>query len=189
MQKEKNFNQKSCRTLRDLTKWVDLSYAGYIETHVFSGIESLSSILPNAGYNFPESKELYGDAKSDHEFFSYIFSCMGCSMTISIEKIANECAYRKLKSYIIKPYQLNQQGENFVISSNKNLSDDYFERLLFPISNFWGSYFEEKINLLHPRRRDVMIDVCCGTGALCLNVIPKLGFSKCIAIDNSRVAI
>lgn len=110
-------------------------------------------------------------------------------MTISTEKIVNERAYRKLRPCVIKPYQLNEQGEKFVISSNKNLSDDYFEHLLFPISNFWGSYFEEKINLLHPRRRDVMIDVCCGTGTLCLNVIPKLGFSKCIAIDNSSVAI
>jgi ubiquinone/menaquinone biosynthesis C-methylase UbiE len=110
-------------------------------------------------------------------------------MSISAEKIINRHAYRKLEPYVIKPYQLNEQGEKFVISSNRNLSEDYFEHLQFPVSNFWGRYFEEKINILLPRKKDVMIDVCCGTGTLCLNVIPKLGFTKCIAIDNSRVAI
>jgi ubiquinone/menaquinone biosynthesis C-methylase UbiE len=110
-------------------------------------------------------------------------------MNISAKKIINKQAYRKLEPYFVKPYQINEQGEIFVINSNRNLSEEYFEHLLFPVSNFWGKYFEEKINILHPRKKEVMIDICCGTGTLCLNVIPKLGFSKCIAIDNSRVAI
>jgi len=108
---------------------------------------------------------------------------------ISTENIINDNAYRKIKPYVIKPYVLNEEGEQFIISSNKNLSEEYFEHLKFPVNKFWGKYFEEKINILQPRKKDIMLDVCCGTGTLCLNVMPRIGFAKCIAIDNSRIAI
>ena len=110
-------------------------------------------------------------------------------MKISTENIINDNAYRKIKPYVIKPYVLNEEGEQFIISSNKNLSEEYFEHLKFPVNKFWGKYFEEKINILQPRKKDIMLDVCCGTGTLCLNVMPRIGFAKCIAIDNSRIAI
>ncbi len=34
-----------------------------------------------------------------------------------------------------------------------------------------------------------MIDVCCNTGTLCLNIMPISGLSRCIDIDNSKYAI
>lgn len=103
--------------------------------------------------------------------------------------IINKSAYPSIASFVIKPYQLNKDGEAYVIDSNKNLSQSYFEHLQFPITKFWGNYFEEKIKILEPKSKEVMLDVCCGTGTLCLNTMPRLGFSKCIAIDNSKVAI
>jgi ubiquinone/menaquinone biosynthesis C-methylase UbiE len=105
------------------------------------------------------------------------------------KKIINGAAYQRIIPFLKSPYQLNSEGEDFVILSNENLPESYFEHLLFPVSNFWSSYFEDKLNLLKPVNRGVMLDVCCGTGTLCLNVMPKLGFKKCIAIDNSEVAI
>jgi ubiquinone/menaquinone biosynthesis C-methylase UbiE len=106
-----------------------------------------------------------------------------------LKRIINRSAYQRIAPFVYKPYQLNQEGEDFVILSNQNLPESYFEHLLFPVSDFWGDYFEDKLNLLQPENREVMLDVCCGTGTLCLNVMPKLGFAKCIAIDNSEVAI
>ncbi len=105
------------------------------------------------------------------------------------KRIMNRFAYERIASFVTKPYQLNKEGEDFVILSNQNLPESYFAHLFFPISAFWSSYFESKINILLPRKRDVMLDVCCGTGGLSLNVMPKIGFAKCIAIDNSDVAI
>jgi len=106
-----------------------------------------------------------------------------------LKKIINRSAYQRMVPFVNKPYQLNQEGEDFVILSNQNLPESYFEHLLFPVSDFWGGYFEDKLNLLKPVNKGVMLDVCCGTGTLCLNVMPKLGFAKCIAIDNSEAAI
>lgn len=108
---------------------------------------------------------------------------------IAHKKIINATAYRRIAPFVIKPYQLNKEGEDFVVLSNQNLSKDYFEHLQFPVSRFWGNYFAEKLNILEPKIKEVMLDVCCGTGTLCLNIMPISGFSKCIAIDNSQVAI
>jgi ubiquinone/menaquinone biosynthesis C-methylase UbiE len=110
--------------------------------------------------------------------------------TIDIyKKITNPHAFDKINAFITKPYQLNQEGVDFVIRSNEMLPEVYFKHLLFPVSKFWGHYFEEKLSLLEPNDRDVMLDVCCGTGTLCLNIMPKIGFNRCIAIDNSESAI
>jgi ubiquinone/menaquinone biosynthesis C-methylase UbiE len=105
------------------------------------------------------------------------------------KNIINKSAYPSVAPFLIKAYQLNSDGEAYVIEGNKNLSQTYFEHLQFPITNFWGNYFKEKIDILEPKRKDLMLDVCCGTGTLCLNTMPRLGFRKCIAIDNSDVAI
>jgi len=101
----------------------------------------------------------------------------------------NSVAHENLSQFLSKPYQINKDGEGFVIEANRKLPESYFEHLLFPISNFWRSYFLEKLDLIEPIEKNLCIDVCCGTGTLCLNVIPQLGFKKCIAIDNSQVAI
>ncbi len=106
-----------------------------------------------------------------------------------IKTIVNKSACLKLAPFVIKPYQLSKEGGDFVIQSNKNLPESYFEHLQFPVSDFWRNYFEEKINILKPKSKGLALDVCCGTGTLCLNIMPNSGFSRCIAIDNSKYAI
>jgi len=106
-----------------------------------------------------------------------------------IKKIINPYAYTKVAQFVIRAYQLNKAGEEFIVKSNRDLTEQYFEHLLFPVSSFWGAYFEEKINILEPIQKNTFIDVCCGTGTLCLNIYSSSGFEKCIAIDNSQVAI
>lgn len=110
-------------------------------------------------------------------------------MNQPLSKIINKSAHSRIIGYVVVPYKLNPEGEEYVIDSNKNLPENYFGHLSFPVSNFWGNYFRKKIGILDPQQKNTMIDVCCGTGTLCLNVVPEMGFSQCIAIDNSQVAI
>ena len=107
----------------------------------------------------------------------------------SLDKIINPSARERILTFVQKPYKLDKTGSDFVIRSNKELPETYFEHLLFPVTTFWNGYFESKLNLMNPARKDTMVDVCCGTGTLCLNAMPQMGFAKCIAIDNSEVAI
>ena len=107
----------------------------------------------------------------------------------SLYKIINPSARERILPFVQKPYKLDKTGSDFVIRSNKELPETYFEHLLFPVTPFWNSYFESKLNLMKPARKDTMVDVCCGTGTLCLNAMPQMGFAKCIAIDNSYTAI
>lgn len=95
----------------------------------------------------------------------------------------------RLGSYISKQYKLNDIGQKIVIENNEQLPKTYFQHLEFPITNFWRGYFLGKINTLKPLKRDCFIDVCCGTGTLCLNIFDSLNFDKCIAIDNSSIAL
>ena len=105
-----------------------------------------------------------------------------------LKKIINPRAYSKIIKHVEKPYILNSEGENFVVCSNRDLPTKYFDHLFFPITNYWRMYFEEKINIISPQNKKCFLDVCCGTGTLCLNVFPTSGFEKCIAIDNSETA-
>lgn len=106
-----------------------------------------------------------------------------------LKKIINPKAYSKIIKHVKKPYVLNSEGEDLVILSNRDLPTNYFDHLFFPITKFWRKYFEEKINIIMPKNNRVFLDVCCGTGTLCLNIFPTSGFKKCIAIDNSETAI
>ena len=105
------------------------------------------------------------------------------------KNIVNSNAYKHIKKYIIKPYKLNFRGCKIVINSNANLNQDYFDHLQFPVSSFWKKYFFKKLKILKPVRKECFLDVACGTGALCLNVMPSIKFKKCIALDNSKHAL
>lgn len=104
-------------------------------------------------------------------------------------KNVNPAVRRRVQDYIVEPYRLSREGAQFVVSQNEQLSTEYFEHLLFPVSPFWRKYFREKTETLPPANRGVMLDVCCGTGTLCLNVFPDSGFRECYAIDNSERAL
>lgn len=108
---------------------------------------------------------------------------------LELKAIINPHAYRHISNYLIKPYQLNEAGSEYVIKSNCDLPESYFEHLFFPVSRFWQSYFRDKLDVLQPLERKSCLDVCCGTGTLCLNIMPGAGFERCIAIDNSAPAI
>lgn len=101
----------------------------------------------------------------------------------------NSLAYQFFRKYILRPYQLNLKGCKIVINSNANLNEDYFDHLNFPISGFWQKYFYKKLQILEPKEKTCFLDVACGTGTLCLNVMPKINFKKCVAIDNSEFAL
>jgi ubiquinone/menaquinone biosynthesis C-methylase UbiE len=110
-------------------------------------------------------------------------------MTNFNKKIINSRAYSLINKYIKEPYKLNKQGCKIVINANRNLQSHYFEHLIFPVSNFWKGYFRKKLKILKPTGNNYFLDVCCGTGSLCLNVMSDLKFKKCMAIDNSDYAI
>ena len=103
--------------------------------------------------------------------------------------IINSLAYHFFRKNILKPYKLNLKGCKTVINSNANLNQDYFDDLNFPISIFWQKYFCNKLKILEPKKKNVFLDVACGTGTLCLNVMPYINFKKCVAIDNSTRAL
>lgn len=105
------------------------------------------------------------------------------------KKIINSLAFKFFRKYILRPYQLNLKGCEIVINSNENLNQEYFDHLNFPISNFWKKYFYKKLQILKPKKKNCFLDVACGTGTLCLNVMPFINFKKCIAIDNSKSAL
>jgi ubiquinone/menaquinone biosynthesis C-methylase UbiE len=105
------------------------------------------------------------------------------------KKIINSLAYNFFRKHILRPYKLNSKGCKTVINSNVNLNEDYFDALNFPISSFWQKYFCNKLKILEPKKKNVFLDVACGTGTLCLNIMPHINFKKCIAIDNSARAL
>jgi ubiquinone/menaquinone biosynthesis C-methylase UbiE len=94
-----------------------------------------------------------------------------------------------LDGHVRGPYRLDDAGARLVVESNEHLSQGYFEHLEFPVSDFWFDYFSSKIALVPPPRYGDVLDVCCGTGTLCLNIMRRQLFESCIAIDNSAVAI
>lgn len=94
-----------------------------------------------------------------------------------------------LDDYVVGSYQLNPEGAALVFQANEGLPEEYFSHLDFPVSDFWYDYFSTKIEILPPPKYDDVLDVCCGTGTLCLNVMRKGLFSRCTAIDSSAVAI
>jgi ubiquinone/menaquinone biosynthesis C-methylase UbiE len=106
-----------------------------------------------------------------------------------ISRVIYPQAFGRIAPYVVRAYELDPEGAALVIRSNEVLPDEYFDHLTFPVSDYWGKYFKGKLSALRPRGRDVMLDVCCGTGTLCLNVMPGIGFERCIAIDNSEAAI
>lgn len=101
----------------------------------------------------------------------------------------NRYAESVLDSYVAAPYRLNAEGARAIVAANERLGAQYFDHLEFPVSDFWGKYFMDKVNLLPPRAHGVMLDVCCGTGTLCLNVMRRGAFERCVALDNSATAL
>lgn len=94
-----------------------------------------------------------------------------------------------LKNHVIRPYVLDQRGSDLVFKSNEDLSEDYFDHLEFPISDFWFNYFVEKIKMSSPKSYGSALDICAGTGTVCLNIMVKNLFKECEAIDISETAI
>jgi len=98
-----------------------------------------------------------------------------------------------LANNIVKDYVLDEQGQDLVYRDNKIIDAGgvYFEHLYFPVSDFWHNYFKTKIRILLPEKSDLALDVCAGTGTLCLNIMApgKQLFSKCYAVDISESAL
>lgn len=94
-----------------------------------------------------------------------------------------------LNHEVIKPYVLNDVGANKVFNSNEGLDEEYFDHLEFPISKFWFKYFADKIAILPPENYGNALDICCGTGTVCLNVMEQNLFNQCEAIDIAESAI
>lgn len=95
----------------------------------------------------------------------------------------------RLDAHVVGPYELDAEGCHIVVAANEALPDEYFAHLDFPVSDFWNRYFRSKIEIVPPAQFNDILDVCCGTGTLCLNVMQKNMFVKCMAIDNSAHAI
>lgn len=91
--------------------------------------------------------------------------------------------------YYLKPYCLSHEGWLSVISANASLGEEYFGHLEFPVSDFWFKYFSEKLSVMSPESRKKALDVCAGTGTLCLNIMQRKLFQQCVAIDNSSFAV
>ena len=101
----------------------------------------------------------------------------------------NPVVKAQLENHLIRPYVLNQSGASMVYDSNEGLADEYFDHLEFPISDFWYAYFVDKINILQPKHYGNSLDICAGTGTVCLNLMRKGLFQNCEAIDISETAI
>lgn len=94
-----------------------------------------------------------------------------------------------LKKYVQREYVLSEKGMAVVYEANRNLSEAYFEHLEFPVSRFWFKYFSDKINLLPPEKHGAVLDVCAGSGTVCLNIMSRKLFETCCAVDISEVAV
>lgn len=94
-----------------------------------------------------------------------------------------------LEGQILRPYVLNDLGSNQVFNSNEGLDNEYFDHLKFPISKFWFKYFADKIAVLPPKKYGRALDICCGTGTMCLNIMSESLFHECEAIDIAQPAI
>lgn len=97
-----------------------------------------------------------------------------------------------LEDNTVKDYVLDEQGKALVYKANQNIDEGrYFEHLYFPVSHFWYTYFKTKLQILLPEKRDLALDVCAGTGTLCLNIMApgKQMFSNCYAVDISESAL
>lgn len=94
-----------------------------------------------------------------------------------------------LEQYVEEDYVLSEEGTRVVYNANANLPEAYFEHLEFPVSEFWFKYFSRRIHLLPPENFGVALDVCAGTGTVCLNIMKHKLFETCYAIDISETAV
>lgn len=76
-----------------------------------------------------------------------------------------------------------------VFESNRDLPESYFEHLEFDVNDFWFDYFRKKLKWAEVSPNGIVLDVCAGTGTMCLNLMKRSYFDNCVAIDISEPAI
>jgi ubiquinone/menaquinone biosynthesis C-methylase UbiE len=101
----------------------------------------------------------------------------------------NSTVREKLSEFIVDNYQLNPIGEEIVYKANENLKTDYVEHIDFPINDYWHNYFMERLMIVGRFKKEKALDVCAGSGTLCLNIQSKDIFKELIAIDINQFSI
>jgi len=94
-----------------------------------------------------------------------------------------------LKPTITDPYHLNDDGCHLVYASNQGLTDSYYDQIDYPIDAYTASCYERIYDVIPLERRRLLLDVCCGTGRVAINVMKHHGFQQCIAIDINATAV
>ncbi len=88
-----------------------------------------------------------------------------------------------LERFVVGDYTLSEEGATIVFDSNEQLKESYAEAHNFKPSAYWHRLLKEKLLQLSPNEFGVVLDVCCGTGLLCLNMMKYRMFRECYAID------
>jgi len=87
---------------------------------------------------------------------------------------------------MLSDYTLNEVGCELVYKANEQLNEKYSEKFNHKISKFWFNIILQKLMRSPPSNFDRVLDVCCGSGFICLNIMKFNLFNKCFAIDISK---
>lgn len=109
------------------------------------------------------------------------------SNTISI--CLNENVRPILENYLCGPYMLDNHGFSLVIEHNRNLDKQYTRKHDHTLSDFWFNTLKNKIELVPPTTYERALDVCAGTGLVCLNCMKHDLFRQFYAIDICKSSI
>ncbi|NQT55508.1 MAG: methyltransferase domain-containing protein [Desulfobacteraceae bacterium] len=98
----------------------------------------------------------------------------------------NEIVEPFLAQYQCGDFMLDTEGCKRVYDANENLDESYAKEHTTPISRYSYKRFKKFILSVPPKEYGTALDVCCGTGQLCLNIMKYNLFDECYAIDISR---
>jgi ubiquinone/menaquinone biosynthesis C-methylase UbiE len=101
----------------------------------------------------------------------------------------NENVRPVLEKYLCGPYMLDSDGFSLVIEHNRGLDSRYTRKHDHELSDFWFNSLKNKIELVPPNTYEKALDVCAGTGLVCLNCMKHELFLQFYAIDICKSSI
>lgn len=91
----------------------------------------------------------------------------------------------RLSDHVAGPYRLDDTGQQKVLEANASIGSTYVKEHVGGVSPYWRWFFGKAVASLDLNSTDLVVDVCCGSGRVCLNVMTSGLFARAIGVDIS----